>query len=86
MGKPAFCAGFQAPRRGVGTRHESTINPPSERHFHSETLDFQGFGKILSFLSRSGLNVGPSENRVIYMFFQILAQSPKKILEINVIG
>jgi hypothetical protein len=47
MGKPAFCAGFQAPRRGVGTRHESTINTPSERHFHSETLDFQGFGKIL---------------------------------------
>jgi hypothetical protein len=47
MGKPAFCAGFQAPRRGVGTRHESTINPPSERHFHSKTLDFKGFGKIL---------------------------------------
>src|ERR1700730_7496177 len=43
MGKPAFCAGFQAPRCGVGTRHERTINPPSERHFHSETLDFQGF-------------------------------------------
>ena len=85
MGKPAFCAGFQAPRRGVGSRHKSTINP-SERHFHSETLDFQGFGKILSFLSRSGPNVGPSESHVIYMFFQILAQSPKKILEINVIG
>ena len=47
MGKPAFCAGFQAPRRGVGTRHETTINTPSERHFHSESLDFQGFGKIL---------------------------------------
>jgi hypothetical protein len=34
-------------RRGVGTRYQGTINPLSERHFHSETLDFQGFGKIL---------------------------------------
>src|ERR1700737_2869511 len=46
--------------------------------FPQRNLDFQGFGKILSFLSSSGSNVRPSESRVICMLFQFLAQTQEK--------
>ena len=46
MWKPAFCAGFQAPRAEQERCHESAVVPPSERHFHSEPRIIRRFGEI----------------------------------------
>ena len=54
MGKPAFCAGFQAPRCGVGTRHGEYDQSALGRHFHSETSIFKALARFCSFLAVPG--------------------------------
>src|ERR1700687_109368 len=49
MWKPAFCAGFQAPRAGRERYRQSPIISPSERHFHSEPSIFKHFGETVLF-------------------------------------
>src|SRR5215471_8484026 len=43
MWEPAFCAGFQAPGKGLPSGWELPRFPPGARHFHSETRRFCPF-------------------------------------------
>jgi hypothetical protein len=49
MWKPAFCAGFQAPRAGRKRCGQSPSIPPSERHFHSKPSILKHFGETVPF-------------------------------------
>jgi hypothetical protein len=49
MWKPAFCAGFQAPRAGRKRCGQSLSIPPSERHFHSKPSILKHFGETVPF-------------------------------------
>jgi len=69
MWEPAFCAGFQAPRAGYQFASEMSINPLSERHFHSEASIFQDLARLFRFLSDLGPKVPFSQKAAQYACF-----------------